>query len=158
MQEDNRTCRTCKRTMPVTHFHLNKVERSRAYYTARCRKCIALENRTAYHSDPEFRALQVMRSMENWVKNRYPEALTRSIVKAGAVKLLDATECTYCGTPNDGKWTFSLDHHTPLSLGGTHSLDNLTPCCEPCNRAKHDMPPTEFTQWMQELIQRHRYN
>ena len=38
----------------------------------------------------------------------------------------------------------SIDHATPLSRGGTNSLDNLIPCCVSCNSKKHDKTLVEF--------------
>ena len=37
--------------------------------------------------------------------------------------------CYLCG----GEWD-QLEHVTPVSRGGEHSLDNCRPACEPCNR------------------------
>jgi len=39
--------------------------------------------------------------------------------------------CTYCGGKSE-----VLDHIVPLSKGGTHTFDNLTPSCEKCNNEK----------------------
>lgn len=156
MQETTRTCRTCRAALPLSAYYTAQHANGKTYRTtANCRTCSSTAKRTTYQSDPHHRALQVMYSMETHVKRTWPQAYTASLATTGAAKLLAATHCSYCGTPNDGRWTFSLDHHMPLALGGTHSLDNLHPSCEPCNRAKHDMPPAAFHQWMTELIQRH---
>lgn len=32
--------------------------------------------------------------------------------------------------------SFTIDHITPLSRGGTDTLDNLAACCRKCNRDK----------------------
>ena len=153
MNEITRVCKACGRDKPLTAYY--RASQAASYYSHDCRACRSTHKRSQYNSDPQYRALQVMYSIETLIKRKYPEAWTGSLAAAGAAHLLSATHCTYCGTPNNGTWTFSLDHHVPLALGGTHSLDNLRPCCEPCNRAKHDMPPAIFTQWMAELIQRH---
>lgn len=41
--------------------------------------------------------------------------------------------CTYCGGACE-----SVDHITPLALGGTNYEGNLAPCCIECNRKKMD--------------------
>ena len=43
--------------------------------------------------------------------------------------------CVYCGkkTPS-----LQMDHLTPVSKGGVHTLWNILPACESCNRKKHD--------------------
>jgi 5-methylcytosine-specific restriction endonuclease McrA len=42
--------------------------------------------------------------------------------------------CAYCG--KEGKTT--LDHITPLSKGGTHTIDNLVLACSTCNGSKYN--------------------
>lgn len=47
--------------------------------------------------------------------------------------------CAYCGKRCKGKLT--MDHVTPLSKGGNHTLQNIVPACKSCNSKKHDGPP-----------------
>ncbi|WP_407543758.1 HNH endonuclease (plasmid) [Deinococcus radiomollis] len=124
------------------------------YYMLECRTCEGKARRAAYHSGPQVRALQNMYVMETRVKKVFPASWRGSIVKEGAALLLAGKECFYCKTPVTDQWSFCLDHHVPLALGGVHALDNLRMCCEPCNRAKHDMPPEDFKRWMDALIWR----
>ena len=151
MTEDTRTCRVCSEVKPLTiaYFQKNKAEN---WFYLTCKACDAQQRRERYNSDPAWRALQVMYSMETKISRAYPAAWSGSVARAGAEKLLAVTRCAYCETPNDGVQSFCLDHHMPLALGGQHSLDNLWPCCEPCNRAKHDMPPHAFKAWMDALV------
>jgi 5-methylcytosine-specific restriction endonuclease McrA len=67
---------------------------------------------------------------------------------AAADKLLAAACCTYCAQPNDDTVVFVLDHVVPLALGGPHTLENLMPACEVCNRAKKDMHPDDYRTWL----------
>ena len=53
-----------------------------------------------------------------------------------AVKRTYGNRCAYCGAK--GKMT--QDHVIPLSLGGTHTVDNVVPACRSCNSAKRDRP------------------
>lgn len=43
--------------------------------------------------------------------------------------------CLRCGR-TDVKLT--IDHILPISLGGTHTIDNVQPLCGPCNSGKRD--------------------
>lgn len=63
--------------------------------------------------------------------SRADGSVTKSVVR----KLLRAKRCYICGvelTPDNR----SIDHRIALILGGTHTAENLAPCCRPCNRKK----------------------
>jgi hypothetical protein len=52
----------------------------------------------------------------------------------------DNHACRYCGgTAPDVKLT--LDHVTPVALGGTDNPDNLVAACQDCNYGKSSTPP-----------------
>lgn len=74
-----------------------------------------------------------------------PEALADLMIKASA--------CAYCQGPLE---TFgsAVDHIMPLARGGSHTLDNLTVTCQPCNRAKGDLTRAEFEEWLTGIIRR----
>jgi len=48
--------------------------------------------------------------------------------------------CAYCGAST----TLHADHRTPLSRGGSNSIDNILPACAPCNLSKHDRTESEY--------------
>ena len=48
--------------------------------------------------------------------------------------------CSYCGNTNAS----GLDHVVPITLGGTHTLDNVVPCCFICNASKNNRPLVVF--------------
>lgn len=52
--------------------------------------------------------------------------------------LLDvyANRCAYCLK----RTKLEQDHVAPISRGGTHSVDNIVPACQHCNRSKGDRP------------------
>jgi len=52
--------------------------------------------------------------------------------------------CEYCGKPTvrGGR---HVDHRTPLSRGGGHTIDNLSICCCQCNLKKAIKTADEFT-------------
>ena len=69
-------------------------------------------------------------------------------------KGIDPKRCTYCNawhTEWGHGWKRSQgDHVVPLNKGGTHTIDNIVPCCMACNGSKRDrilyeewIPPKE---------------
>ena len=42
--------------------------------------------------------------------------------------------CVYCDKPSQ---RLEMDHLTPISKGGSHTLHNIVPACLSCNRKKH---------------------
>jgi hypothetical protein len=42
--------------------------------------------------------------------------------------------CLCCGKENV---KLTIDHVLPISMGGTHTVDNVQPLCGPCNSRKH---------------------
>lgn len=72
--------------------------------------------------------------------------LTRNVL---ATLYVGATHCPYCREPLGDRKV--LDHMTPLSRGGAHSIANVVICCAPCNQAKGDMPYDEWCDRMRPL-------
>lgn len=62
--------------------------------------------------------------------------------------------CEYCGIVmkfnggEQGKDVYSIDHKTPLSLGGSNEIKNLCVCCERCNMLKGQMLEKEFKEFV----------
>lgn len=147
-----RTCKQCGESKPLEQYPPSNTtkksgERSRHHTCYVCRRVI---DRTRYHADPIHRAKRVILAMN--AQHRHQGQ--RLPVEEAAQMLLAASECAYCGQPNDGSVTFALDHIQPVKLGGTNTMDNVTPCCEPCNRAKHDMPAADYIAWLQGVVRR----
>jgi 5-methylcytosine-specific restriction endonuclease McrA len=59
----------------------------------------------------------------------------------------DGYVCRYCGVTtrldvaDNHPQRATVDHVTPVCLGGSHDLDNLTTACWDCNNKKGHMPP-----------------
>lgn len=145
-------CKVCGEEKPASAFYL-----AGAYRKITCTTCMSEQKRHRYHTNPRARAMQVACSSEGHVKKKFPEADTGMPNADYAAKLLSATHCHYCEMPNDGTHPFNLDHCVALGNGGRHELSNLVPCCEPCNRAKRDMPAGVFTAWLDGVAQRRTF-
>jgi len=50
------------------------------------------------------------------------------------ISTLYASPCFYCGETEN----ITMEHLIPLSRGGRHSIGNLAPMCESCNKSKND--------------------
>lgn len=64
-----------------------------------------------------------------------------------SIYLRDDGRCVYCLRPL-GPSAATTDHLVPRSLGGLETLDNLSLCCVPCNRARGT---TRLTEWIDGL-------
>lgn len=63
-----------------------------------------------------------------------------------AIYLRDGFLCTYCGKnladlPANQR---TIDHVTPIALGGTNAAQNLCTACKECNDRKQDKPAQVF--------------
>ena len=85
---------------------------------------------------PEVRkaAHQLRRAREVGAGGRFIAKEWRSLV------LRYESRCAYCGTVAP----LEADHRTPLSRGGSNSVDNILPACGPCNRKKRNRTEEEF--------------
>lgn len=48
--------------------------------------------------------------------------------------------CVYCAQPA----SLTLDHFEPVASGGSGSIENLIPCCKPCNSSKNKRDGAEW--------------
>ena len=55
------------------------------------------------------------------------------VLKKEIIRLYNSP-CIYCGSID----SIEADHVIPISRGGTHSIGNLVPACQKCNRSKSD--------------------
>jgi 5-methylcytosine-specific restriction endonuclease McrA len=58
-------------------------------------------------------------------------------------KILDSSNgfCVYCGKESMNN---TLDHVSPISRGGGHTLENIIPCCRSCNSSKNTRPVEDW--------------
>ena len=55
----------------------------------------------------------------------------------------DGFRCMLCGQPM-GKVQLTVDHWTPLELGGINDASNYLSCCRSCNKLKGSRDPSEY--------------
>lgn len=59
--------------------------------------------------------------------------------------------CYLCGEFVDFD-SFEVEHHIPISKGGTNDLDNLYCSCTTCNAIKRDIYPKEFMEKISQIF------
>jgi 5-methylcytosine-specific restriction endonuclease McrA len=60
--------------------------------------------------------------------------------------------CFWCYTPlrdESGRWRGTREHLTPLSRGGSDSIDNIVAACWPCNRDKRARTEGEYRAYLE---------
>lgn len=84
--------------------------------------------------------------------------IRRSQKKIGDVKTLQLIElqqnakvCYWCKCSLKSV-KVHIDHYTPLSKGGLHTLSNLVVSCQSCNNKKHAKDPLEFANSIGRLL------
>lgn len=101
-----------------------------------------------YATDPAFRAKEKAKSAGRKA-SRESTMQRDGTLTPQTIRLLFAmaSMCPYCDRlmKSDDK---TLDHMTPVSLGGVHGIGNVTVCCYSCNSRKCNMP---FTKWLTKL-------
>ncbi len=82
----------------------------------------------------------------------------RNIKKQGDVttkQLLELQQnsknCYWCKTSLNNK-KVHIDHYSPLSKGGEHTISNLVVSCSKCNLSKYSKDPLEFAQSIGRLL------
>ena len=98
--------------------------------------------RAAYRADPE----RVKKAVAEWQRadrrRKFASTANVKAKKLGIPGRLDWRElpelprpCHYCGTEAQG-----FDHVIPFVAGGPNTIENLVPCCLPCNERKNRFP------------------
>lgn len=59
--------------------------------------------------------------------------------------------CYLCGEFVDFD-SFEVEHHIPISKGGTNDLDSLYCSCKTCNAIKRDIYPKEFMENISQIF------
>jgi hypothetical protein len=111
-------------------------------------KLDSVQYRARYAVDPAFRESERKRTSGTRWTNRADGRDDGTLDRATVRSLFAAAKsCAYCLSPMKSG-DKSLDHMTPLSLGGWHSVHNVLVCCRRCNSAKHNKP---WDEWVESL-------
>lgn len=160
-------CSRCKKMKSSEHFTRNK--RLKSGLGSRCKECVSQIMKDERKAHPE----KIKPDMRPWSsrtkryseyrlenKEKFSEKCKKYRARKKNSPICDLTEaqwelikstynfcCYYCGK----KTKLTQDHITPLSLGGTHSMDNIVPSCLSCNSRKGANPPPVPVQPMLKL-------
>jgi 5-methylcytosine-specific restriction endonuclease McrA len=105
--------------------------------------------RIRYRSDPVFREKEITRRWVRKIEQRNIKGdgtLTPEVLQQ---LFAAAKSCCYCSTKLRSQ-DKTLDHQTPLSRGGIHSIHNAAICCRSCNSRKSDTP---YETWLERVAQ-----
>lgn len=156
LEKGMKKCRSCGESKPHREFNMNRRNKSdgrqgkckpceREYsadWHARNRekerdRCRQWRSRNHDHVLAVAAKRRVSHPHEKWESNyrirmrkHGHKPVVASFTKEQLVERYGA-ECVYCG----GNFE-SIDHVTPLSKGGHHTIENVRPSCIPCNRRK----------------------
>lgn len=125
----HRQCRTCRKVRVRETFERHGdvyLARQRERYAAEPEKYLAT-NREWAKANPEKRALS-----DRVKRQRKRAAGTLSAADWRAVLERYGSACLACGSDDPP----TIDHVIPLSKGGTNTVDNVQPLCNPCNMRK----------------------
>jgi 5-methylcytosine-specific restriction endonuclease McrA len=108
-------------------------------------------NRASYWRNVEKRRADSRKY--SWAKNVRRRARLRSVLIdergmpawIARVRAMPLVRCYYCEAVVPGA-AIELDHITPISRSGPHSLMNLCASCKSCNRRKHAKTPAEWPE------------
>ena len=158
-----KVCSKCSQSKSMDDFYDHKTNKDGK--DGACKECKRSANRDrqrkAYASDPEYRQRRLSQARRQnlgtrhaqrfergdaWVSNYTSRCekigVTPAVSQFSWQDVVDeyGNQCFYC---HHGAFE-ELDHFTPVAHGGSHSLGNVRPSCEECNRAKMDSDPLEF--------------
>lgn len=154
-------CCKCKKMKPYSEFNKNKTRKDG--YSSWCKECSKEYDKAYYSKNKKKRKAQIKR----WREVKKDDSLFNlkiRLSKQQGVRIdvdidelckmfLDNSFCEYCGIELD-ETTVSIDHKTPLSRGGSKTIENLAFCCIDCNHLKHTRTYDEFKEFLNEYMNR----
>ena len=151
----SKNCNKCLKTLPLSEFH-NRT-RSKDGKAHRCKKCVSLNDKKRYETAPEYFAkryqewIEVNREYKAEIDRKWKQSergqdsirnsthIRRTLTRTGekvTLKMVTDLHGIKCLVPGCVRLDVQMDHIIPLSLGGTHTLDNLQPLCAYHNNVK----------------------
>jgi 5-methylcytosine-specific restriction endonuclease McrA len=134
--EGMKDCTICNLRLPFSEFQAGG--NGRDGIRGACRCCEA--SRMKFYSGTDARS-ELIRSTDDGTA-------TLPLVSK---MLRDAVNCSHCGVKMGQHYPVTsasktIDHMTPLSRGGKHSLENISVMCLGCNSAKGNRTMAEFAR------------
>lgn len=126
--------------MPEGKSLQNKIERNKRWHEKN------KEHRKQYLRKWKQTNKHLVRNAEN--RRRESNSSDIKCVESAALYLIarsnEPVACYICGTITTNSMDRHVDHVTPLSKGGKHSIENLAIACTKCNLEKHDKLLEDF--------------
>lgn len=146
-------CRRCEEALSLDCF--SPSERGNKKVAAYCGPCCLSFFRQPREAVRSATARYRSKNPERYrASHRIHQARRRGLVVACASipdedlrRIYDEEWCSYCLKYVD-RTGRTIDHVTPLSKGGKHSLENLVMACKPCNSSKSDK---DLQEWLNGL-------
>ena len=122
-------------------------EKDRIYYIKNCN--LIKEKRKEYVKANLDKIKKYRKRKDVLLRDRNNKHKRRTSVRDGDVTIKQIEELieksTYCYWCNVKlKKDYHLDHYTPISKGGKHTISNLVVSCPSCNLQKHAKDPYQF--------------
>lgn len=118
-------CEICQTNFyPMRHGH------------KRCKSCSYIARNIIHHALTGGR-----KKGKNWVSQKVHSKDLLAI----SIKYINTNNCCYCGRIFSDDNTKSLDHITPISMGGQNNADNINISCLKCNYSKQNL---ELNEWI----------
>lgn len=120
-----KTCKLCGESKPLSDY--NRHPHTRDNRDQRCRPCAGVYARARLESHPHAQWESRYRARAHQL------GVIPVIVSFTRAEMIaywgNGDRCIYCDGPFE-----ELEHLTPVGLGGHHVVQNVAPCCAPCNR------------------------
>lgn len=167
----SKQCTGCNETFDISNFFVNntyisphcykceelhKAKRHReiALYTQKWHKDHKTKKQTSYSGTTEAKCYSENFNNINYrtklrcEKLNIPNDLTSKDYKAILENNKTINGCIVCTYCKKELFVFCFEHKTPLSRGGTNTIDNLAISCVDCNQSKHNLTYDEFQSKM----------
>lgn len=146
----SKICNTCGIEYPLDQFYL--IRNKKTGKARRRNHCCFCDNERSRSNYAKHRAKILKQKAERYQDDPWAARLVALIRRcsigyitiADLKKLVDESGgvCHYCKKQLNGSWTF--DHATPVSCGGSNDPENLRVCCMSCNAGKRDLTESEY--------------
>ncbi|MFY4775513.1 HNH endonuclease [Metabacillus sp. RGM 3146] len=123
-------CRNCDKWKPLNA--MKKEKRNRSGYMNMCNQC----HYAKYKKNLRIR-------IDNSRKKADEYGVMNVLLKAEFAEVKAKKRCIYCGNEISG-FNSTVDHVTPMKLGGPNARANVVQACRSCNSSKNHKPVYQF--------------